>query len=225
MGTVALCRHFFPIHDKLWELWVWNRWLYDKQLQQFPGTVVQQVEYESIWPYHLSWGLSHVQYIRVPQHPKLSGCNLHHPRLFHKSPHGRRERHFRFDFFWGKGMDFNWCTKNAERPWMWKKKSKVKIIIMHRYTGVSKNGGTPKSSILNKVFHDKPSILGYHYFRKHPCTSINYIPNYDLGTIGVRFFITCFKRETSGVLWKSFQWCGIGVYVRFANVDVDEDGI
>ena len=33
---------------------------------------------------------------------------------------------------------------------------------------VSKNSGTPKSSIFNRVFHYKPSILGYHYFRKHP---------------------------------------------------------
>ena len=34
--------------------------------------------------------------------------------------------------------------------------------------GVSKNRGTPKSSIFNRVFHYKPSILGYHYFWKHP---------------------------------------------------------
>ena len=33
--------------------------------------------------------------------------------------------------------------------------------------GVSKNNGTPKSSILI-VFHYKPSILGYPYFWKHP---------------------------------------------------------
>ena len=29
-------------------------------------------------------------------------------------------------------------------------------------------GFPPKSSIFNRVFHYKPSILGYHYFRKHP---------------------------------------------------------
>ena len=34
--------------------------------------------------------------------------------------------------------------------------------------GVSENSGTPKSSILIGFFHDKPSILGYPYFRKHP---------------------------------------------------------
>ena len=36
--------------------------------------------------------------------------------------------------------------------------------------GVSKNIGTPKSSIL-MVFHYKPSILGYPYFWKHPYVS------------------------------------------------------
>ena len=36
---------------------------------------------------------------------------------------------------------------------------------------VSKNTGTPKSSILIGVFHYKPSVLGYHYFRKHPYIS------------------------------------------------------
>ena len=38
--------------------------------------------------------------------------------------------------------------------------------------GVSENDRTPKSSIFNRVFHYKPSILGYHNFRKHP-----YIPS------------------------------------------------
>ena len=33
---------------------------------------------------------------------------------------------------------------------------------------VSENGGTPKSSIFHRVFHYKPSILGYPYFWKHP---------------------------------------------------------
>ena len=35
---------------------------------------------------------------------------------------------------------------------------------------VSKNRGTPKSSHFNRVFHYKPSILGYPYFWKHPYT-------------------------------------------------------
>ena len=33
---------------------------------------------------------------------------------------------------------------------------------------VSENSGTPKSSILTRVFLYKPSILGYPYFWKHP---------------------------------------------------------
>ena len=36
------------------------------------------------------------------------------------------------------------------------------------HMGVSKNSGTPKSSISIGVFHYKPSILGYLYFWKHP---------------------------------------------------------
>ena len=47
-----------------------------------------------------------------------------------------------------------------------------------RYMGVSKNSGTPKSSIFNRDFHYKPSILGCHYFWKHPYskkTSLVYV--------------------------------------------------
>ena len=43
----------------------------------------------------------------------------------------------------------------------------VTIKPPSHYMGVSKNNGTPKSSILirfNTVFHYKPSILGYPYF-------------------------------------------------------------
>ena len=36
------------------------------------------------------------------------------------------------------------------------------------YMDASENNGTPKSPILIGVFHYKPSILGYHYFWKHP---------------------------------------------------------
>ena len=42
------------------------------------------------------------------------------------------------------------------------------LKIWHVHMGVSKNRGTPKSSILIGVFHYKPSILGYPYFWKHP---------------------------------------------------------
>ena len=40
--------------------------------------------------------------------------------------------------------------------------------IWPSYLGGSENSGTPKSSIFNRIFHYKPSILGYHYFWKHP---------------------------------------------------------
>ena len=43
-----------------------------------------------------------------------------------------------------------------------------KLWLTWSYMGVSKNNGTPKSSILIGVFHYKPSILGYPYFWKHP---------------------------------------------------------
>ena len=37
--------------------------------------------------------------------------------------------------------------------------------------GVSGNSGTPQIIHFNRVFHYKPSILGYPYFRKHPYKS------------------------------------------------------
>ena len=42
------------------------------------------------------------------------------------------------------------------------------ILLARKNMGVSKNRGTPKSSILIGFFHYKPSIMGYHYFWKHP---------------------------------------------------------
>ena len=39
------------------------------------------------------------------------------------------------------------------------------------YLDVSKNSGTPKTIHFNRVFHYKPSILGYPYFWKHPFIS------------------------------------------------------
>ena len=51
------------------------------------------------------------------------------------------------------------------------KTSKLDMIRGISDMGVSKNNGTPKSSILigfSMVFHYKPSILGYPYFWKHP---------------------------------------------------------
>ena len=50
------------------------------------------------------------------------------------------------------------------------------VNVKQRYMGVSKNRGTSKSSILNhfnRVFPFKPSILGYHYFWKHPYSDLS----------------------------------------------------
>ena len=41
-------------------------------------------------------------------------------------------------------------------------------IYMRKYMGVSENRGTLQIIHLNRVFHYKPSILGYPYFLKHP---------------------------------------------------------
>ena len=40
------------------------------------------------------------------------------------------------------------------------------------YLDVSENSGTPKSSILIGFSIKKTSILGYHYFRKHPFQAV-----------------------------------------------------
>ena len=58
-------------------------------------------------------------------------------------------------------------------PGAWREYTSLIEIQIHRkwgqlYMGVSKNRGTPKSSHCNRVFHYKPSILGYHYCWKHP---------------------------------------------------------
>ena len=36
----------------------------------------------------------------------------------------------------------------------------------------------PQIIHLNRVFHYKPSILGYHHFRKHPCKPQNFVGIY-----------------------------------------------
>ena len=40
--------------------------------------------------------------------------------------------------------------------------------FLFEYMDVSENSGTPKSPILIRVFHYKPSILGYPYFWRYP---------------------------------------------------------
>ena len=62
-----------------------------------------------------------------------------------------------------------------ERQRTSKNKTKVKaaekkMVVFFKWfqLGVSLNGGTPQIIHFNRVFHYKPSILGYHYFRKPP---------------------------------------------------------
>ena len=55
-----------------------------------------------------------------------------------------------------------------------------------QYLGVSENNGTPKSSHFNRIFHYKPSILGYPYFWKHPFReTIGCNPSQIKGTYGL----------------------------------------
>ena len=49
-------------------------------------------------------------------------------------------------------------------------KRSTSSVYYTNHMDVSKNNGTPKSSIFSRVFHYKPSILGYPYFWKHPYT-------------------------------------------------------
>ena len=58
------------------------------------------------------------------------------------------------------GGGWHWRGGTLRYPWY--------IHVNNVYMDVSKNGGTPKSSILIRVFHYKPSILGSPYFWKHP---------------------------------------------------------
>ncbi len=64
---------------------------------------------------------------------------------------------------------------------------------MDFYQGVDPKiwGFPPKSSIFNRVFHYKPSILGYHYFWKHP--SKQKFWGHFPGTRGPVFLWSCFR--------------------------------
>ena len=91
--------------------------------------------------------------------------------------------------------------------------------------GVSKNNGTPKSSILNRVFHHKPSILGYPYVWKHPntppkitvsSTTFNHLCGPGLGRFWPRFpeefaTLACIRISETEKPWKNgrpFFWGG-----------------
>ena len=100
-----------------------------------------------------------------------------------------------FNCLYQHGAFFSKCFPGQVRPSLWRKtvyeelQGVVEVKQQEHHTciswghrwviswpsvcqgfhmGVSENGGTPKSSHFNRVFHYKPSILGYPYFWKHP---------------------------------------------------------
>ncbi len=80
----------------------------------------------------------------------------------------------------------------------------------------STNRGTTKSSHFNRVFHYKPSILGYHYFWKHLGGGFKYFfiftPNlgeiiqFD-GCIFFRWVVQPPTRRWWRLLYSCCQWC------------------
>ena len=63
----------------------------------------------------------------------------------------------------------NMCKSNwIQFPQLFGMNFKKCLSCHHLDIDVSKNRGTPKSSIFNRVFHYKPSFWGYPYFWKHP---------------------------------------------------------
>ena len=57
-----------------------------------------------------------------------------------------------------------WPSQGGHGGWGWKM---IRWLFMWMCPKIV--GFPPKSSIFNRVFHSKPSILGYPYFWKHPC--------------------------------------------------------
>ena len=114
------------------------------------------------------------------------------PSKFHKSPEnasvwGRVSDHYRFWYFdQQKQLQNRWIgnvmknyPKKAIRIWVWnhckdkppgifasqKKQTKKTWSAMWMFPKIV----VPPNHQFNRVFHYKPSILGYPYFWKHPC--------------------------------------------------------
>ena len=72
--------------------------------------------------------------------------------------------------FTGKRVDFKTFQRCLDCRCEWKGDTTIVVVSWERDSkllgnkGVSKNRGTPKSSILIGFYHYKPSILGYPYF-------------------------------------------------------------
>ena len=91
-------------------------------------------------------------------------------------------------------------------------KKATQDILTVRITWVStqKYGKTPKSSYFNRVFHYKPSILGYPYIWKHPHVVIQKSP--------VGLFPFKKKSPSKTRFWKPLEFSGIFVAFIFGCV-------
>ena len=101
----------------------------------------------------------------------------------------------------------------------WLEQWKTKCWLFHSYVGVSLNGGfSPQIIHFNRVFHYKPSILGYHHFRKPPYWVGKNLSN-SLGCKISYFWVYLWTNgwnETMVILWLTLHWyC---VLVKFLNM-------
>ena len=94
-------------------------------------------------------------------------------------------------------------------------------LHIYIYMDVSKISGTPKSSIFYRVFHYKPSILGYHHFRKHPYIVYTFDFDHPNGSIkhhGER--IDCERISHSQVRWRIVRGQGPFYKARLMGVAI-----
>ena len=101
------------------------------------------------------------------------------------------------------GGGWHWGGGTLRYPWY--------IHVNNVYMDVSKNSGTPKSSILIRVVHYKPSILGSPYFWKHPYR--DYIINlFEVSLLSNHIFPSGSQRK------KTFRFdCGIKISPPFRS--------
>ena len=59
-------------------------------------------------------------------------------------------------------------TVGSRESFTWIIPRTILCLVDWTSRGIRKIGVPPNQPLKNKVFHHKPSILGYHYFRKHP---------------------------------------------------------
>ena len=71
------------------------------------------------------------------------------------------------------------CAGRVRGNWWAHEGRDVKTKLVSMQLGVSKNRGTPKSSILIGFSLIYPSILGYHYFWKHLLADGKHLPDFQ----------------------------------------------